>query len=501
MRKLGAHLIIKVLPPHTNASGLNLSENYWHKTASLNLWVLRIHLYEGQNRQHSSVWWRWVYFPLEGVGSYYWRGGHGNLWGTDSTLHLVLGGAYMEEDVKSYQASYFIHTFFMQLCQVTMDKLYLDFLKICMRKWTRHVGLYLEDIHIKSQCNTTLHPTEILVNAAICALHTRLCFHCSPGPFLGQQLPRRRLPCLYRTTHPLSFLNTSHAEWLLKPPLIKTQPTWEVMLPLFMTPHPHYFLSNPTALWVTCQRSRKHALTSPSSYSHWPLSSVRLLLRPRHTKQSNDTYPLTHSSKKMIERGGSTGRVRMVVPRTQHWSWSHKAPQTEQLPRHTTSGEAHKRSLSPRRPPSCQLEPRERSTLSKARSRNVSTAERQRGSRAERVRTPGHPKPHERLQALGDQQVFTSAVSSMKLNKPQRETYGTQSENSPGSVSSLKIRDSTREIRLSSYCLQIHQSSTQCPLRPKTQLSFLQNSPPWHPAKPPEKRKWGLRKDKWQHPS
>ena len=154
MRKLGAHLIIKVLPPHTNASGLNLSENYWHKTASLNLWVLRIHLYEGQNRQHSSVWWRWVYFPLEGVGSYYWRGGHGNLWGTDSTLHLVLGGAYMEEDVKSHQASYFIHTCFMQLCQVTMDKLYLDFLKICMRKWTRHVELYLEDIHIKSQCNT-----------------------------------------------------------------------------------------------------------------------------------------------------------------------------------------------------------------------------------------------------------------------------------------------------------------------------------------------------------
>ena len=74
------------------------------------------------------------------------------------------------------------------------------------------------------------------------------------------------------------------------------------MLPLFMTPHPQYFLSNPTALWVTCQRSRKHALTSPSSYSHWPLSSVRLLLRTRHTKQSNDTYPLTHSSKKMIER-------------------------------------------------------------------------------------------------------------------------------------------------------------------------------------------------------
>ena len=46
--------------------------------------------------------------PLEGVGSYYWRGGHGNLWGTDSTLHLVLGGAYMEEDVKSHQASRFI---------------------------------------------------------------------------------------------------------------------------------------------------------------------------------------------------------------------------------------------------------------------------------------------------------------------------------------------------------------------------------------------------------
>ena len=151
----------------------------------------------------------------------------------------------------------------------------------------------------------------------------------------------------------------------------------------------------------------------------------------------------------------------------------------------------------PAPPPSCQLEPRERSTLSKERSCNVSTAEWQRGSRAERVRPTSHLKSHERLQALGDQQSLHLAVSSMKLNKPQREAYDTQGENGPVPVSSsLQIRDSTHEIRLSSYRLQIHQSSTQCPLRPKTQLSFLHNSPPCHPAKPPEKRKWGLRKDK-----